>query len=1026
MVQGANMNNRNKSYLKTFKRSLTAVAISTVIGMSSASAEDIKGTVSVLDGSNAGITVVAKNTATGSTRSMEVNSDGSYRLPKLPTGSYEVIVSKGSNILAQSKVRIGLGQNTVANFDVNLPSSNVEVIEVTAARVSAVDVSSMDSGLVLSEADLDRMPIARNLTSVALLAPGVVLGDTKFAGAGPGFASFGGSSVAENSCYINGLEVTNTRQGLGCGSVPFEFYNEFQVKTGGYSAKFGRATGGVINSNTKSGTNDWEFAATATFQPDSLQDEGSVSRANGGTGKIFRDTRFDTDSSMEYTISASGPIIEDKLYIYALVNPRDTSTHYTDFNGRDQNSGVTEFRKRESSGSDNMFWGGKIDWDINEDHRLSYFTYSNENTAVEQIYTFDSETAAIGTTPIDSVNRKRGGTAQSLSYTGHFTDNFNVTAMAGRIETEYTTNVSNVDCPSVVDTRTNGTAQGCGSGGQVGENFDENTQYRLDLEYTFGDHTVTAGYDYQKRESTNRIDRMAGDHAWTYGTVAASANLSTDGIDYTNTTGTAQDFVSDRIFIGGGDFYSDLSAIYIEDEWQVTDNLLVSIGVRRDEFDSYAVGGGLLTSFKTDLAPRLGFSWDVEGDGESKVYATWGHYYLPVANNTIYRVGSGISDTTAFYTFDGIDPTTGSPLNPTPITGDIVSSTAVNSAAIAPAKEVFQAEEADPFAKEELIIGYDQVINENYTLSLRGTYRTIETALDDYCGKYSYPHCVMLNPGEASSWYKDGLYWTGSAWGDNGGNTSDGQPDPGSFRTHTVEEIGLPEAENKYTALQATVNYNNDNMRWNFIYTWSRSTGNFEGAVKSDIGQADAGLTQDFDFAALMDGASGYQANDRRHVFKFFGSYDVTDDLTLGLNASLASGRPLSIYGKGHPSNDPNLFGGWGDFFYTYNGCTLTPDANGEDECLNENKDYTYNPRGTAGRTSWTFNVDMSASYRFEVSGIDMRASLDVFNVLNNQASTSQNEHYEVGSEGTQNQWYDASYSWQAPRYVRLGFEARF
>lgn len=1006
---------------KTFKRSIAAIAVSAVLGMSTAYAEDIRGKVVVTDGSTAGVVVKAKNVGTNTTRSIEVNADGTYRLAKLPTGSYDVTVSKGSNILGKSVIKVTLGNNSTANFEV---AGSTEVISVSGSRISAVDVSSMDSGLTLGESELDIMPVARNLTSVALLAPGVVLGDNKFAGAGVGFASFGGSSIAENSCYINGLEVTNTRQGLGCGSVPFEFYNEFQVKTGGYSAKFGRATGGVINTNTKSGTNDWEFAATATWNPDSLRENGNVSKANGGTGRLFRDTRQDVNGSFDYTISAAGPIIEDTLFVYALVNPRNTDRSYTDFNGRDQNSGVTEFRERSSSGSDNMFWGAKIDWDINEDHRLSYFAYSNENTAVEDIYTFDSSTGVKGTTLIDQEIRDRGGKASSLSYTGYITDDLTVTAMTGTIRTEYTTNIQNVDCPSVADSRDVAVAaQGCGSGGRIGINFDENTQHRLDIEYQIGDHAISAGYDYQKRESTNEIARMAGDHAWTYNTIAADANLTGDGINYTNNTGAAHDFVADRIFIGGGAFYSDLKAYYIEDSWQLTDTLLLSIGGRIDEFDSFAVGGGLLTSFKTDIAPRLGFSWDVSGDGDSKLYGTFGHYYLPVANNTIYRVGSGISDSTAYYTFDSIDPATGSPVNPQPITGDITGSTSVSSPSIAPSNAVFQAKEADPFAKQEFILGFDQVLTEDITLAIRGTYRTIETALDDYCGRVSYPHCVMLNPGEASTWWKDGMYWNGTDWGDSDFNI-DGQPDANSETTYSVEQIGLPEATNDYIALQTTLKYNAEKFNFNFMYAWSRSTGNFEGAVKSDIGQADAGLTQDFDFAALMDGADGYQANDRRHVFKAFGSYKYSDDLTFGINALLSSGRPISIYGKGHPSDDPNLFGGWGDFFYTYNGCSVEVAAG--EECANADKDYTFNPRGTAGRTSWTFKVDLSASYFFNFSGVDMRASVDVFNVLNSQQATSLNEHYEAGSEGTVNTWHGAAYSWQTPRSVRFGIEARF
>ena len=64
--------------------------------------------------------------------------------------------------------------------------------------------------------------------------------------------------------------------------MPFEFYREFQVKTGGYGVEFGRATGGVINAITKRGTNEWKFGANAYFAPKGLQEDGyCVSRPDG-------------------------------------------------------------------------------------------------------------------------------------------------------------------------------------------------------------------------------------------------------------------------------------------------------------------------------------------------------------------------------------------------------------------------------------------------------------------------------------------------------------------------------------------------------------------------------------------------------------------------------------------------------------------------------------------------------------------------------------------------------------------------
>jgi hypothetical protein len=869
--------------------------------------------------------------------------------------------------------------------------------------------------LVIDEIELDRMPVSRNITSVALLAPGTVLGDSAFSSPNSGgTASFGGASVAENSCYINGMEVTNTSQGLGCGSVPFEFYKEFQVKTGGYSAQFGRTTGGVLNAVTKSGSNEWEFAATALFTPKSLREDGQISYSAGGANGIrtFRNQTNDEYNKTEFTISASGAIIEDTLFIYALLNPRDVDNNFsTQSSARTQYSPDDNYIKRSSSGSDNLFWGAKVDWFITDEHKISLFGYSNKSDTTSDTYGFTGSTGEIGSLNQTTI-RKRGGDLKSISYKGNFTDELTVSAMYGEIETDYTNTPSNLDCPAVLDTRDIANPiTSCGIGGTTGVNVDNNKQTRIDIEYAFEDHLVRVGYDKQERETYHTSEPITG-HNWTYQTVAPNGVITgNNGPLFTNTTAASVDVVSDRIFTGGGGFTTDLNAWYIEDEWQVTDTLMLNLGLRRDEFENSGVTGKVFSSFKTDVAPRLGFSWDPTGAGESKFYGTFGTYYLPVPNNTNYRAASGISDTTTYYFFTGSD-STGAATGLTPVSGSVAASQIVNSVPNPATKDTFQAEEAEPFSKDEYILGFETQFSDEFSGSVRGIFREVATALDDYCGPYaSQATCTLLNPGSDSTWQLD--------------NDFDSVTDPDSRRTYTAAEIGLPKAVNEYTALQTQLNYRGDDMRMTFIYTWSRSVGNFEGAVKSDIGQADAGITQDFDFPALQDGSDGYQANDRRHVFKLFGSYDVTDDLTVGFNSSLSSGRPLSAFGQGYPDDDPTIYGSYGDTFYLYtNQC---PDTNGDGICQQSEKVYQFQPRGNQGRTPWTFNLDLSANYSFTVSDIDMRATLNVYNVLNSQSVVSQNEHYENRrSEGVYNQYYGAAYTWQTPRYVEIGFEARF
>jgi hypothetical protein len=107
--------------------------------------------------------------------------------------------------------------------------------------------------------------------------------------------------------------------------------------------------------------------------------------------------------------------------------------------------------------------------------------------------------------------------------------------------------------------------------------------------------------------------------------------------------------------------------------------------------------------------------------------------------------------------------------------------------------------------------------------------------------------------------------------------------------------------------------------------------------------------------------------------------------------------------------------GAYGDTFYIFQGC---PNDNGDGACQQAEKDYNFIPRGTLGRTPGTFNMDVNLAYSFEMNGIDMRASFDVFNILNSQSVTKINEHYE-SDEGAVNEMYGDAYDCQTPRSVR-------
>ncbi|MEF9977539.1 MAG: Oar protein, partial [Thermomonas sp.] len=185
---------------------------------------------------------------------------------------------------------------------------------------------------------------------------------------------------------------------------------------------------------------------------------------------------------------------------------------------------------------------------------------------------------------------------------------------------------------------------------------------------------------------------------------------------------------------------------------------------------------------------------------------------------------------------------------------------------------------------------------------------------------------------------------------------------------------------------------------------------NTEGGVKSDIGQGDTNVTQDFDYLALTVDTYGYLPNDRRHSLKLFGNYEFTDEWSMGFNALIQSGRPLNCLGV----LDLNPGAGYSPHPYgsSFMRCSTTGDATNDSTVVAR-------PRGTAGRLPWTQQYDLNVAYAPNwAKGLQFK--VDVFNVFNKQKVTSVNEQAEVAATGVASNVYLLPASFQAPRSVRF------
>src|SRR5690606_16759055 len=215
----------------------------------------------------------------------------------------EYTLTAGSG--APIPVTVSLGGTTQVNLDAQ-GAVNLATVQVVGSRVvNRVDVYSTESATNITRQELARMPVDQSLGSVALLAPGVVDSGATFGG-----LSFNGSTVAENVVYINGLNVTDPFLRRGNSSVPFAFSEEFQVKTGGYAAEFGRSTGGVINAVTRSGGNDFHAGVQFTAEPAAWREKGKDRyHENGSLHEVYS---RDSSSWTKANLWASGAIVKDR------------------------------------------------------------------------------------------------------------------------------------------------------------------------------------------------------------------------------------------------------------------------------------------------------------------------------------------------------------------------------------------------------------------------------------------------------------------------------------------------------------------------------------------------------------------------------------------------------------------------------------------------------------------------------------------------------------------------------------------
>ena len=1023
-----------------------------------------------------GDSVIVLNLDTAAIRTAKVGSDGRFQITALPIGNYKVELKKGDVIIDTiPNILVAVGSGSEVTF-------GIEEVVVTGVRKSIIDVSSTDTRTVFTATDLSKIVVKTSIEEVALLAPGAVRGDSRYqTNRGGSSTSFGGSGANENAYYINGYAVTDPIKGLGSSSLPFNSISQFQLLTGGYGAEFGRSTGGVTNIVTKSGTNEWVSGIGIDYLPGSLN--GSLPDSyypnnfdaannnapyvtNGNMAAQYSKQKID---SQLYSYYVGGPIIKDKLFFFvggeyekrSQVGPRPL-----DGRGNGKVDGPNGWRDQDYTVPRFL---AKVDWNIADGHRVEVTEISDVTNQDRQSYAYYYPGGTAGKpaaldyftkgAPASGFNYTDGGRLYIGKYTGAITDNLIVTALYGQQTNEHRVLPKGYD-PSVIpvrDERTttnNSLFYGNFTGFTDPYAYDKSKGYRLDVEWILGKHDLRGGYDVQNLTVKDGLTTAGPTgYYWFYQTNSA-ANPETDPIPGGGGAvgpgvGSGGDFVTKETGNNGGIFTTDQFAYFVEDKWQVTKDVLLSLGLRNENFKNYNSQKQVFLDQTQQWAPRLGVTWDVKGDSSLRLFGNAGRYHLAIPLNLAFRQVGGSLNTSEYFRYTGIDPATGIPQGTVALGSGPYSPNGEYGGV--PAASSVAAKGLKAYYQDEVAFGVEAKLAARLKGGARFIYRSLKSQIDDNCDPRPIYNWAVSN-GQGSGVDALDVYGGGPAPNGlddraeqfmlqygckiiNPGTSNTIQvndPDTGKvlLANITAAQFGLPKLKRVYTGLDLFLEKTFAD-RWyaKLEYTLSRSTGNAEGMLDSISGQQDVAVTANWDHPEIMEGTNGNLPNDRTHQLKFQGFFEPTQQWRLSGGLNAYSGRPRAPVGY-PPANGliaPVAVPGIGQ--YLVNGVLTTRDADNFFQDYGAYQGPYYHvvggvqvPPGSKGRFPWTFLVDLGATYAPNALGNKLKCSLSVFNVLNQRKSQSAVEIAEGPAGGS----YNKVISYSAARTVRLSLHYDF
>ncbi|MEO8378261.1 MAG: TonB-dependent receptor [Acidobacteriota bacterium] len=826
--------------MKNIVRSGVALAVLLLCGLALGQGVtgNLVGTVTSEGNGLPGATVTVTSPALQATRTVVTGETGGYSFPSLPPGDYTVTFELSGLQTVTRKLRVNLAQTSREDAELR-PSAMTEAITVTAAAPAALETTEVSTNFT-SEQLAELPTLNRNIAAAALLAPGVN-------DAGPNKQIvISGAQSFDNLFLVNGVVVNENLRGQPHNLFIEDAVQETTVLSGGaISAEYGRFTGGVVSTITKSGGNEFSGSFRDSLRNDSWQSKTDL------PGEA--DHLDDINSVYEATLG--GRIIRDRLWFFGAGR-----------NEKSELSAETTLTKIPfTQPVDEKRYEGKLTGQITSRHSIVASYLDVKRDEINNRFGNVIDLASLA-------DRGLPNNLKGLHYNGVLTDNLLLEASYNKMNFAFVgggaTTHDRILGTLLRDTATSNRAWSPTFCGICRNKERNNKSAQLKGSYflssnTLGQHSITAGWDdfHQLRIEDNYQSgsnyRLWGDFVITGQDFYFRANPANSQVGYHPLLEESK----------GSDFA--VNSLFVNDKWDLNNNFSFNVGVRYDKSNGKNQSK-VTTVDDSAFSPRLGVIYDLKGNGAHRFSASYSKYASKVDQGAGDATSTGGRYASIYWDYRGpaINPA-GTPANEIVPTAEVIrrmfewfdgqgginNTSLINFISI-PGYSTRIGENLTAPSMDELSIGYGSQI------SPRAYFRAdlISRKWNDF-----YVLRKDLTTGKVA------LPAPSTATVDQG-----------------VIETGGSDLERKYIGLQTQGNYRiTDTLTFGGNYTWSKLRGNIEGEQfnnatvlagcngTTSVPGTDSGLCAPEYQAFDENHPVGYLAGDMRHRASLWLQYNM-------------------------------------------------------------------------------------------------------------------------------------------------------